>query len=500
MTETLAIKLSDPNAAANTDWPIDDVFYWQPVFISPEIDADLTLEGVALKEIAAEVSDIGSQTQVLSYEDILFVFGLEEDVYTTDHHEELLTQMALMPRDEFFLTDSLPQSVAQRRFLGKGDMSAGVRCGVAPMGLPTQEPALGLALGNVAARDAAQVEQDAHKSLLLYAMGKGAQGLEHMLSPEMPLDFMVALAHDADPDRVRDITQALSGVGCADLRRDEDCVRKGVKIAPTEYEELMREPQCRHFEEDIACVNQILPQMMIEKGQQVYQQGLGDFRARNKGNTYTSGGRALMLHSAIGAAALADRASFADPVQKILIIGPGLEEVHPEFNVSVPRQSYEPFAVWNAAVEFGKADPQELRLDLVDINPRVVSYFTKMIDAAGNGAAHKMYLLETPTEISFETVSQFSVAQGDVITDHLAPDESYDWIVMMNTFMYFSDAEKLLALENIARMLKRGGVLFTDLDPEFLPTHMPQDCPVSAATALQTSKNPGYPVVMYRKP
>ena len=275
-------------------------------------------------------------------------------------------------------------------------------------------------------------------------------------------------------------------------------------MVPGEYEEFMQKSECQHFEEDIACVHETLGQMAVDMGLQVYRQGINEYRHQNKGNTYTNKDRAILLKEAIAMASVSSGDFFDNPVHDILIVGPGLEEVHPEWGVVVPRQSYEPFAVTEAAVKFGQANADDLRVDLVDINPRVVTYFSELIAAAKDGVAHPVFWSETPTDVSPSTLRQFHVSAGDIISDALAPEEKYDWIVMMNTFMYFNDTEKLLAAENIARMLKPGGMLFTDLDPAFLPTHIPDTCGSSSASALQSQivvghDNIPYPVVIYRK-
>ena len=89
-------------------------------------------------------------------------------------------------------------------------------------------------------------------------------------------------------------------------------------------------------------------------------------------------------------------------------------------------------------------------------------------------------------EVSPGIVGRFNAAEGDIITDDLAPPASYDWIVIMNTFDYFNDAEKMLAMENITRLLKPGGILFTDLSPDTFSAAAFPECGLSDAASLTT--------------
>lgn len=560
MQETMAIKLApspweDPDIVPEEGElqtgpdPDEGIFPWESVFIDPEVDPNITIEGMPIWEIATEVQSSLSKNPVLSYEDILVAFGLSEDDYTPEHHERLLIQALFGAEERLLLMDALPENVGRRHLLNLDDFPPPLVCGISHYGFPATDPAFHLALGNLAVKDAEQASNDSQATLLKYAYGDADPNLEEIFSRENPLaqltlGLMISLANDIDPDRVKEIEETLVQAGCADVERDKTCTLEGQKIKPKEYEAFMQRPECRFFEQDLQCVHQALSNLMLDMDDKIEETGLTEYRQQAKGNTFTTFGRALYLREAIGLASQTEKDVFKTPPENILIIGPGLEEMHPDFNVSVPRQSYEPFAVAEAAVKYLHVDPDRLHIDLRDISPRVVTHFTNMIDKARKGSPHRFYLSQpadetsrdrpkidfaddlpgTKTilseermedkgiegitakviEVSPKIVSRLNAAEGDIITDYLAPPASYDWIFIMNTFDYFSDSEKILAMGNIARLLKPGGILFTDLPPDAFSADAFPECGLSdtvSLTTVRTVRSPGLyrPLILYIK-
>ena len=539
MRETMAIKLApspwedldigpeegEPQTGPDPD---EGIFPWESVFIDPEVNPYVTIEGIPILEIAAEVQSPLSKSPVFSYEDILAAFGLSEDNYTPEHHERLLIQALFGAEERLLLTDALPETVGRRHLLNLDDFPPSLVCGASHYGLPTTDPAFHLALGNLAVKDAGQASNDSQATLLKYALRETNPNFAEIFSREdaftqLALGLMISLAHDADPDRAEEIGQTLMQAGCGDIERDKTCILEGQKIKPEEYEALVTRPECHSFEQDLRCVYQALSNFMLSMNYNIGETGLTEYRQQAKGNTFTTFGRALYLRDAIGLASQTERDIFKKPPENILIIGPGLEEMHPDFSIGVPRQSYEPFAVAEAAVEYFHVDPDKLHIDLRDISPRVVRHFGNMIDKAQKGSPHRFYLSRPVEEMSRDTpkidfaddlpgtktilpeekeekkgivtkvievspgiVGRFNAAEGDIITDDLAPPASYDWIVIMNTFDYFNDAEKMLAMENITRLLKPGGILFTDLSPDTFSAAAFPECGLSDAASLTT--------------
>lgn len=63
-------------------------------------------------------------------------------------------------------------------------------------------------------------------------------------------------------------------------------------------------------------------------------------------------------------------------------------------------------------------------------------------------------------------LDHFHPFQSDIITDYVNSAESYDMVFILNVFIYFNDNEKRLAMDNIGRLLKKGGILVTDIIAE----------------------------------
>jgi SAM-dependent methyltransferase len=181
-------------------------------------------------------------------------------------------------------------------------------------------------------------------------------------------------------------------------------------------------------------------------------------------------------------------------IQRVLIIGPGLDLAPRTALVEAgPPQSYQPFAVMDALFRTALADAATLRVSAVDINPRVVNWLRSVRGTAPRLALHsgisetaqvrltddyRTYfasLGETvgvvrPVRgaggspriaksllVSSTVTSAVDAALADITVERL--DERYDLIVVTNVFPYLSDPELLLALSNVVRMLKPGGVL-----------------------------------------
>ena len=180
-------------------------------------------------------------------------------------------------------------------------------------------------------------------------------------------------------------------------------------------------------------------------------------------------------------------------IQRVLIIGPGLD-LAPRTGLveaSAP-QSYQPFAVMDALLGIGLAEPSSLHVNAIDINPRVVDWLrrvrgttTDMTLFSGVGDSERVRLTEDyrtyfaslGRSIGFErpfrdpgsrrpaktvTLSSDVTAAVDATTVDITVerlDDCYDLIVVTNVFPYLSDPDLLLALSNITRMLTPGGVL-----------------------------------------
>lgn len=164
----------------------------------------------------------------------------------------------------------------------------------------------------------------------------------------------------------------------------------------------------------------------------------------------------------------------------------------------LPEQTFEPFAIFDVAGEIG-SDAKTINVDALDISPRVIRHLSKIVEAAKKGDTPYLFMgrtMEKGTDIPFggnmpgctretmegpddgavrqvikipaDIVKRIHPIHGDIITDRVADPESYDMVVMMNTFLYFSDVEGMMALENISRMLKKDGILITDVEEDYI--------------------------------
>ena len=173
----------------------------------------------------------------------------------------------------------------------------------------------------------------------------------------------------------------------------------------------------------------------------------------------------------------------ATRINRVLIVGPGLDFApRTDLIDSYPPQSYQPFAVADALLELGLAVRDQLRMDCIDINGRVVDFFREF----RNGSERRLILVrswddpeyvsyfeklgrhvgqETPMSggktlrIDRRLAGRITASKGNIITERPDPPAQYDLIVATNVFVYFDDTELLLALSNIDAMLAPGGYL-----------------------------------------
>ena len=183
-----------------------------------------------------------------------------------------------------------------------------------------------------------------------------------------------------------------------------------------------------------------------------------------------------------------------DPSQKInrvLLIGPGLDFAPRTSLVdSYPPQSYQPWAVADALLQLGFADPSRLQIHCVDINDRVLEFFHDFrtrrqprltLFANGDDPEYSEYFRNLGRAVgapdtarmgkllllSQEALAYVTAGKLNVITERYQPSPQYDLAIATNVFVYFDNRELLLALSNIHSMLARGGYLIhNELRPD----------------------------------
>ncbi|MSV29452.1 MAG: hypothetical protein EXQ52_12035 [Bryobacterales bacterium] len=162
-------------------------------------------------------------------------------------------------------------------------------------------------------------------------------------------------------------------------------------------------------------------------------------------------------------------------IRRVLLVGPGLDWApRMSLDEDTPPQSLQPYALADSLVRLGLAAADDLRVDCVDVNPRVVTYLNGFA-----GGARRLWLRETPgdsewrhyflalgkatgTRKGMEIAVPSHVAKGigawrmNVLTQRVT-DGDYDLAVATNVLLYFNDRELGLALANIAHALRPGG-------------------------------------------
>lgn len=426
------------------------------------ISADLTIEGVPVWEIAqttVEPPDDETDPAIptLSVEDVRTYFALTETEYSLTQHQQLMSTLGTEPREDFFWFDAVPAAVRERHFLRAAQISPWARC-VTTLDQTPGEPAIAMhpALElTLAARAAAT-----------YLSSTGAAWENNIFQyyganylPGLSSDFFTKMEHDVDPQRVAALTRFFQRRGCRD--HDRSCY-EGVYLDTSNPRDT--------------------PYPL---------------------NSYTRFERSADHLQLLRR----NRAEFPAHLTRILEVGAGLDVLSWDFGVTIPMQTHEPFALLNFVLEHNDGDLNATTLDIVDANPEVVAHLQRAVQNADRGLPYALTisrgargesftallkfaspfighlpLHQDPTlianrpttragwdlpvvglhsEIAADAVHALAPRLGDITTDDLAPNATYDFIVCLNVYMYLGNA-KNLALDNLMRMLKPGGMLLTD--------------------------------------
>jgi hypothetical protein len=192
-------------------------------------------------------------------------------------------------------------------------------------------------------------------------------------------------------------------------------------------------------------------------------------------------------------------------IQKVLIIGPGLQFINFEFGNACPEQIYEPFGIMDSLISAGLSEASNLEVDAFDINERVINHLKTAVQSGKPYDLYKMAVradldkdsnllkyfsnygdglpgveyLDAPQNwkplypygpdslainhisIPAEIVGKIHPIGGDIATTSLGKSQ-YDLIVSFNILVYLNETERVLAGTNIQRALKDEGVFITD--------------------------------------
>ena len=175
-------------------------------------------------------------------------------------------------------------------------------------------------------------------------------------------------------------------------------------------------------------------------------------------------------------------------LNRVLLIGPGLDFApRTALRDDLPPQSYQPYLTADSLLAWQLADPSQLSIHCIDINPRVIRFvedfprrpqltlprsegnleYQEYLNQAGR---HLGPVLDQPhtslLRVRPELASRIHAGQLNIVTERYAPSPNFDLIVATNVLTYFPDPQLTLALANIQAMLRPGGYfLHNELRP-----------------------------------
>jgi hypothetical protein len=248
-------------------------------------------------------------------------------------------------------------------------------------------------------------------------------------------------------------------------------------------------------------------------------------RQVNRDDNYNFVGRGLRTTTPIFVSALVDhfimtrtgKDALPSKINRMLIIGPGLQFSDPDLGEEIPQESHEPFTLVDSLFRSGIAIPGTLEVDLFDINSRVVQHFKDAVatnksydlhvvinkednvareslgflhygeDVFGRslpgvqsnkpaegksrrpsrGSLEPAAIVSRSLSIPAAIVKMFHPFEGDMTTTdlrklHPPADTKYDAIFCFNTLIYLDEKERMLAGINIREALAENGVFVTD--------------------------------------
>jgi SAM-dependent methyltransferase len=153
-------------------------------------------------------------------------------------------------------------------------------------------------------------------------------------------------------------------------------------------------------------------------------------------------------------------------LNRILIVGPGLEFAPRSGLRDLPPQSFQPYILLDALLHRGMAEANHVAVDCVDVNPQVIRFIQEFpqrrpltlimpgVDAAPNEIGNWR---GQALEVRQDMAARVSAQELNIITERVQPAEQYDLVVATNVLVYFNSAELALALANIHAMLRPGG-------------------------------------------
>ena len=183
-------------------------------------------------------------------------------------------------------------------------------------------------------------------------------------------------------------------------------------------------------------------------------------------------------------------------VRRVAIVGPGLDFTDKREGFDFyPPQTIQPFAVLDSLIRLGLAKRDVLKVTTIDLSPRINQHLESARARAGEAyvvqlpletakpwnpllMAYWRHLGETvaeettavasPPEVEMRAVRMrpsvvLSVTPQDlnIVLQRLAPlaeNDQFDLVIATNILIYYDDFEQALALANVWKMLRPGGL------------------------------------------
>jgi hypothetical protein len=190
-------------------------------------------------------------------------------------------------------------------------------------------------------------------------------------------------------------------------------------------------------------------------------------------------------------------------IKKVAIIGPGLDFTDKEEGYDFyPPQTIQPFAVIESLLKVNLVNKNDLRIDTFDLSPKVNTHINNF---AGKAKLKENYTIQIPIDTEKKLTEEFSKyweSFGSIIaipnksttlTDlpnvknravsvrseflskihpfdtnivlqspQLQEKDRYDLIIGTNIFLYYDSFGQALAMKNLEKMLKQGGILLSN--------------------------------------
>lgn len=191
-------------------------------------------------------------------------------------------------------------------------------------------------------------------------------------------------------------------------------------------------------------------------------------------------------------------------IRRVAIVGPGLDFTDKQSGYDFyPQQTIQPFAIVDSLYRLGLARREDFRVKTFDLSPRVNHHLALAEQRARRGQPYVIQLprdpasqwkaeavqywkrfgdqIGTPTtpvkipanvgnleiravRVRPEVAAQISPVDLNIVLQYMrAPAaEQFDLIIGTNIFVYYDTFEQSLAMANVERMLRPGGVLLSN--------------------------------------